>query len=327
MNNPTSKNSVSFIIPVLNGERFIGECIDSIIAQMFNNDELIVVDNGSIDRTLDIVRGYGRATILQFPKTTIAYRRNRGAEVAAGNVLAFIDSDCVLCQGWRENVDEVLTDENIHVTGSTCDIPHPSHWIERAWYSRRPKKVTPAKYINSGNLVVRREAFNAVGGFDENLVTDEDYDIGQRFNGNNFRVIEAPQIRVIHLGNPKSLWSFYRKERWHATSSLSSLTRGSIDKPTVMTFVFLLCLIVAVLTLPSVVLGKLSPFRLPGLLLFVPVLTAVYRAIQYETFRPFPALVVLYFVFYVARTITLLQFLYGSIFRRQPAKPPGGESH
>lgn len=322
-----SKNSVSFIIPVLNSEKFIGKCIDNIITQMSDNDELIVVDNGSTDRTLDIVRGYGRATILQFPKTTIAYRRNRGAEVATGNALAFIDSDCVLCQGWRENVDEVLTDEDIHATGSTCDIPHPSHWIERAWYSRRPKRMTPAKYINSGNLVIRRDAFNAVGGFDENLVTDEDYDIGQRLNRNNFGVIDAPQIRSIHLGNPKSLWNFYLKERWHATSSLSSFTRGNIDKPTVMTFVFLLCLIVAVLTVPSVVLGKLSPFRLLGLLLFVPVLTAIYRVIQYETVRPFPALVVLYFVFYVARSVILLQFIYGSIFRRQPDKPPGGTSH
>lgn len=326
MNNESSKYSISFIIPVLNGERFIGDCIDPIIAEMNDRDELIVVDNGSTDRTLDIVRSYGRATILQFPKSTIAFIRNRGAEVATGSLFAFIDSDVMICKGWREAVASVMSDGSIHASGSKYDIPQPAHWIERAWYSKKSKGMTPINYINSGNLVVRRESFKAIGGFDENLITDEDYDIGQRLNQNSFRIIEAPQIRAIHLGNPKSLWNFYRKEKWHATSSLSSLTRGSIDKPTVMTFTFLLCCIIAVLTLPSVVMGKLSPFRLIGLLLFVPVLTAVYRTVQFKTFRHFPALVVLYFVFYVARTITFIQFLYGLTFSRNQTEPTGGES-
>jgi glycosyltransferase involved in cell wall biosynthesis len=326
MTNEPSRNAVSFIIPVLNGEKYIGKAIGHIMAEMTGNDELIVVDNGSTDGTLDIVRSYGKATILQFPESTIAYLRNRGAEVATGNMFAFIDSDCLVCEGWRDAVDEVMSDEAIHASGSRYDIPEPPHWIEKAWYSKRVRVMTPINYINSGNLVVRREAFKAISGFDESLITDEDYDFGQRLNQNDYRIVEAPQIRAVHLGNPKSLWNFYRKEKWHATSSLTSLTRGKVDKPTVMTLVFLLCCVIALLTLPSILMGKLSPLRVLGLLLFVPVLTAVYRAIQYETIRPFPALVVLYFVFYVARGITFVQFLYRLVFSRRDSDLSGPPS-
>ncbi|UCG61422.1 MAG: glycosyltransferase [Candidatus Zixiibacteriota bacterium] len=316
MDNKQLNHRISFIIPVLNGEKFIADCIDHILAEMGDDDELIVVDNGSTDGTMDIVRRYSRVTVMQFPHSTIAYLRNRGTEVGSRELLAFIDSDCILCEGWRRAVASVLEDDTIHATGSKYDIPEPAHWIERAWYSKRTREMAPAKYINSGNLVVRREVFEAIGGFDESLVTDEDYDIGRRLNQSGFRIIEAPQIRVIHLGNPKSLRNFYRKEKWHATSSLNALTRGDIDKPTMMTMVFLLCCLIALLILPSIIAGKLSPVRLVALLLFVPLVTAFYRAVQYRAFVHIPAFIVLYFLFYIARGGTFLQYMYRLIMGR-----------
>jgi glycosyltransferase involved in cell wall biosynthesis len=316
MNETIHRFSISFIIPVLNGEKCMAQCIEHIIAEMGEDDELIVVDNGSTDATLDIVRRYDRARILEFPGSTIAFLRNRGVEVARGDLYAFIDSDVIICEGWRAEVESALGDESIHATGSKYDIPEKPHWIERAWYSKRSKDMRPINYINSGNLIVRKSAFEAVSGFNEKLVTDEDCDLGERLNRNGYAVVEAPLIRAIHLGNPRSLWNFFKKEKWHATSSLNSLTQGIFDKPTTMTFAFMVCLVAMLVSIPWVLSGEVNPIILPALLLFIPAVTAVYRSYQFKAFRHILAFVVLYFVFFVARALIILQFLFGRTLER-----------
>ncbi len=316
MNDTIHRLSISFIIPVLNGEKFMAQCVEHIITEMREGDELIVVDNGSTDATLDIVRRYDRARILEYPDSTIAFLRNRGVEVAHGDLYAFIDSDVIICKGWRAAVESVIGDESIHATGSKYDIPEKPHWIERAWYSKRSKGLRPINYINSGNLIVRRAAFEAVGGFNEKLVTDEDCDLGERLNRDGYAVVEAPLIRAIHLGNPKSLWNFFKKEKWHATSSLNSLSQGVFDKPTVMTIAFMACLASVLATLPWVLSGQLNPLIFPALLLLVPLVTAVYRCYQFRAIRHILAFVVLYFVFYIARALIILQFLFERTLKR-----------
>lgn len=316
MSNSVLPHRISFIIPVLNGARFIADCIEHIIAEMGDGDELIVADNGSTDGTLDIVRRFDRIRLLQFPDFTIAALRNRGAEIAHGNLYAFIDSDCLVCSGWREAVKAVLEDESVDATGSRYDIPEKPHWIEKAWYSKKSRDRTRINYINSGNLVVRKEAFEAVGGFDEKLVTDEDYDLGERLNRQGHVMVEAPQVRAIHLGNPKSLGAFFRKQKWHATSSLRALQKGELDKPTAMAIVFMLCGLAALLLLPAVIRGGVSPLWIPLLIFFVPVFTALYRGFQFGAYRYAPSLAVLYFVFYYVRASVVIRYLYGKSFGR-----------
>ena len=72
--------------------------------------------------------------------------------------------------------------------------------------------------------MVRRNIFEALNGFDETLESDEDCEFGGRMNKAGYLMMEDPGIRAVHLGNPKSLKAFYRKEKWHATSVLSSKT-------------------------------------------------------------------------------------------------------
>jgi len=306
----------SFIIPVLNGEKFIGSCIDHILAEMQDGDELIVVDNGSTDGTLDIVGQYDSIKLLQFPGSTIAALRNRGSEAATGDLFAFIDSDCLICPGWRQEVQSVLKDESIDATGSRYDIPEKPHWIEKAWYSKKSRGQRRINYINSGNLVLKRNVFKAVGGFDEVLVTDEDYDLGERLNQKGHVIVEAPQVRAIHLGNPKSLRAFYRKERWHATSSLRALQKGKLDRPTVMAIAFLACALAALVLLATLSWTGSSLILIPALILAVPVVTALYRGFQYQAYSYIPSLATLYFVFYIVRASILIRYLYLKVLGR-----------
>jgi len=316
VNEHNQQHRISFIIPVLNAEKFIGACIDHIIAEMHSEDELIVVDNGSTDGTLDIVRQYQQARLIQLQNPTIAASRNHGARTANGDLFAFIDSDCLICPGWRREAMSVLSDETIDATGSRYDIPDKPHWIEKAWYAKKSRGQRRINYINSGNLVVKKAAFEGIGGFDEKLVTDEDYDLGERLNRQGYVIVEAPQVRAIHLGNPKSLSAFYRKERWHATSSLRALGKGELDRPTAMAIAFLGCCLAAIVHSIAATWTGLTLAAIICWVLLVPAVTALYRGFQYRAFVYIPSLVLLYLVFYIVRAIVVISYFGGKISRR-----------
>ncbi|MGD2069038.1 MAG: glycosyltransferase [Gemmatimonadota bacterium] len=298
--------TLTFIIPVKDGERFIARCLEHVERQMRPGDEVIVVDNGSMDGTLEIVRRWGRARILEIPGVTIAALRNRGAEVARGDLLAFIDCDCLLMEGWRGRVEAVMSDPEVHATGSVYDLPEDARWIERAWFANRSTTAHAAVYLYSGNLVVRASVFREIDGFDARLETDEDYELGVRLNRLGFCVWEDPAIRAVHLGNPKSLGEFYRKERWHARGGMKLWSGGRLDKPMLLTLAFMATWIAALAALPFVVAGPVSAWLVPPLLLAVPAVMTSYRLMQSGRLRFLPHLLVLCTVFFLARSHTAL---------------------
>ena len=91
----TDKRKVSVIIPTLNQERLIGRCIDSLLCQSYRQSliEIIVVDNGSTDNTVDIVKKYPVKLVVETKKGPAA-ARNAGIKTATGEILIFLDHDC-----------------------------------------------------------------------------------------------------------------------------------------------------------------------------------------------------------------------------------------
>jgi len=309
MSEKPAKYTISFIIPALNAERFIEGCLDSIISEMAEDDEIILVDNGSTDNTLEMAGKYEKIRILKYPDRTIAALRNYGVTMAKGNLLAFIDSDCLVCSGWRQAAMKVLANPGVHATGSHYDkTPSPS-WIEKAWLPPRRTTDQKAHYIVSGNLILRREVFEAVSGFDESLITDEDTELGARINSNGYLMIDAPDVRVIHLGNPQTLKQFIGKEKWHATSIWKTMSARTIDKPMVMTFLFIITGLLFLASLPLSALWPYSP--LVGLALWIssPALTAFYKTVSYGIYRHIFQMFFLFFIYYILRSITLFENL------------------
>ncbi len=297
--------AVTFVVPALNEAPYIEACLQSIQAEMSPNDELVVVDNGSTDGTLEIARACSFAEVLSFPEVTVAALRNRGAERAKGDILGFIDADCTLCPGWRRAVMATLKDPRVGAAGSAVEIPPDGSWIPRAWWSSYPSAIQEVPHLVAANFAVRRELFESIGGFAENMVTDEDTEIGARVREAGYSIVDTPQVRVLHHDNPSSLLDFYRKERWHATSILARPGMQNVDKPLLMTFVFVAGLAVAVASLGLVLTGRVEAMW--GLLaVFVaPALTAAYRLSQVRRWEYVPHWMVLYSVFYWARTTVL----------------------
>ena len=87
---------VSIIIPVFNGQKFICECLDSIMRQDIVNKEIICIDDGSTDQTVNIIKSYQKycknIKLIQQPHLGAAIARNKGLEIAKGKYVAFMDA-------------------------------------------------------------------------------------------------------------------------------------------------------------------------------------------------------------------------------------------
>lgn len=92
-----NRPKVSCIIAVYNGDRYLREAIDSLLAQDYPNVEIVVVDDGSTDATPDVVEGYGDLLVaLRQDNQGVSVARNRGVDAATGDLLCFLDADDLL---------------------------------------------------------------------------------------------------------------------------------------------------------------------------------------------------------------------------------------
>ncbi len=215
--------TVSVIIPARNEERVIGRCLESLARMDFPSDafEVIVVDNGSTDRTVEVARAFSvvlNMTILQKTNAHISALRNLAASVARGEIFAFVDADCVVPHDWLTQATALLAREGMGVVGAHYRIPEQSAWVARAWYGDMEiQKQGTVPYVPGGDLLIKRATFLSVGGFDESIQTNEDCDLCRRIRLRGLRVLADPAIAVTHLGTPQTLADFYRKNRWHGT--------------------------------------------------------------------------------------------------------------
>jgi glycosyltransferase involved in cell wall biosynthesis len=223
---------ISVIIPALNEERAIPLCLEALVTQTLPKEafEVIVIDNGSTDRTVEIAERFEsrlRIRVVEKRHCSIAALRNRGVEEAQSNLLAFLDADCVAPPNWLSFALHILREPQARVIGAGYQIPHNSSWVARAWYGSQNKKSGRVSYISGGNLLVSRAAFFAVGGFDEELQTSEDWEFCQRATTRGVPIYAYPQLAVVHLGTPQTLREFYRKQYWHGTHALKAVIHSA----------------------------------------------------------------------------------------------------
>lgn len=221
----------SIIIPAKNEERNISLCLEALRGQCFSSDnfEVIVVDNGSTDGTVSVVESLGGQVYIK-PEFSISGLRNFGASVSSGDILIFLDADCLPESDWLNNAATTLVDNQIGCTGSTPVAPENGTWVEMVWSSFRTRRTNKCytSWINSSNFIVRRELFDKVNGFNEDVKTCEDVDICMRLN-KICKILFDPSIRVTHLGEPKTIKQFFLKEIWRGKGSISGIISHGIS--------------------------------------------------------------------------------------------------
>ena len=302
---------VTVVVPAFNALGFLRQTIPALAdaIRRHGDAELVVADNGSADDTIAWLAQHARTSrVLRMPGVTISALRNAGARAGTGTLIAFVDADCLVPDDYLVSADAAMQDPAIAACGSRYLLPDSPHWVERVWQNLHEQPgQSNVIYLPAGNFVVRRTAFESVGGFREDLVTGEDADLGLRMTERGLITRSTPTVWVRHLGNPKSISAFYRKQRWHALGMFGTVRRNRIDRPVAMTLAHLLLLVSAVLGAIALPAGRILALILPWL---VPVVTVVFRWWHGGLVRgAFLRAVLLYQAYYLARIAALFRII------------------
>ena len=220
---------VSVIIPVYNRPEEIRECLQSLESLDYpsNRFETIVVDDASTDHTPEIVSRFSVRLIRLKNNRQAPYCRNLAAEKASGDILAFVDSDCLVDPLWLKELLPTFRSASVGAVGGRVDAYFNRSGLDRyeavnsslimGRHAMRSQKTDTAFYVPSCNLLVKRNLFRSMGGFREELVVGEDVDLCWRIQDQGFHVGFQPVGRVLHKHRNR-LVPFCRRRFEYGTS-------------------------------------------------------------------------------------------------------------
>ena len=221
-----SKPAVSIIIPVYNRPRLIKECLNSIIGQKARFAyEIILVDDGSTDDTVKVLRRWGKKypkkiRVLAKEKNEGQWKtRNVGIKAAKANIIVFTDSDCIARKDWLEKLTQRIRSEEVmaaqgYSTGETSNV-----WqkIIQESYDRFLSGMVEKGYVSgfdTRNSAAVKEVFEKVGMFETRHA--EDADLGARMVAGGYKIAFEPQAIIFHY-HRKELWKDLRANYHFAT--------------------------------------------------------------------------------------------------------------
>ena len=203
MADPLSQR-ISVIIPHLNQPEFLTRCLASLAAGQRPPEEIFVVDNGSRALPTVVCAAHPGVTLLQEPTPGPGPARNLGIAAAKGEILAFIDADCLADPGWLAAAEAAMADPAAMILGGDVRIAYadPSRLTaleayESIYAYRMDRYIAKEGFTGTGNLVVRREVLAEVGPF-AGIGVAEDRDWGQRATALGFVIRYMPGMRVYH---------------------------------------------------------------------------------------------------------------------------------
>lgn len=196
---------VSLYIPCYNVERFIARCVEAVLVQSYPVDEILIIDDGSIDQTVKLAEKYPVKVICHPQNLGLAAARNTGLKNARNELVASLDADCVADRDWLATlVDEMNTDK-IAATGgrlvetvleSLADKWRRAH-MTQDWGEKRQQNPS---FMYGNNTLVRKHAVAKVGWYDESHRTNgEDMDMSRRLMAAGYTCVYQPRAVVSHL--------------------------------------------------------------------------------------------------------------------------------
>lgn len=218
------------MIPVLNDLR-VRRLLDSLDRQTFPKGEfeVIVVDNAGNTRIGDIVRSFSSkyATKLVVEKRRSSYvARNTGMREASGNVVAFIDADCVAHRDWLTELVKPLRKTGVGGVGGRILKHAPSHWVERCTRDLAEGQLTLQRlafcdlpFVVTANAAYELDLVKALGGFDERFVSGGDVDLAWRVVLSGFD-LEIASSAIVYHSSRDSVSSYFRQYARYTTGQV-----------------------------------------------------------------------------------------------------------
>jgi mycofactocin system glycosyltransferase len=292
---------VSVVIPVKDRADELRNCLTSLHKLDYPREklEIVVVDDGSSDNTPSVARELGAVLVASGSVAGgPALARNQGARMASGEILAFIDSDCIASPRWLLELLPVFIDARVAAVGGLVDGVYDNSALDRyeavmSSLNLGGREMSGAAgndtfYLPSCNLLVRKEAFMAANGFRTALQVGEDVDLTWRLRDAGWKIVYLPEGTVCHAHRSK-LWPFMKRRFDYGTSEglLKNLHPGRGKK---MVLPPVLAVILGLLVV-ALVARSLLPLPFAAVVLVVDAVLAVRKVRSQQL--PFTALQIL----------------------------------
>jgi glycosyltransferase involved in cell wall biosynthesis len=220
---------ISVVIPHLNQPEMLERCLTSLRMGQRQPDEVIVVDNGSRVLPQEVVAASPGVRLLQEFAPGPGPARNLGAAQSTGDILAFIDADCLADVAWLAQAEAALADSTAQILGGDVRIAYDNpakltilEAYESIYAYRMDRYIAREGFTGTGNLVVRRAVLASVGPF-AGLSVAEDRDWGQRATAMGHRIRYVPGMKVYHPAR-RQFSEMCRKWDRHAAHDFVSAT-------------------------------------------------------------------------------------------------------
>ena len=231
---------LSVVIPCRNGEDTLGRQLESLAAQSWSETwEVVVADNGSTDRTLEVIRAFqDRLPNLRAADASdrigVTVARNAGVRAARGKAIAFCDADDEVAPGWVAAMGDALAEHDAVAGRFDSDSLNP-RWLAGLRGRPQTEGLMPfgdqAPYGAAGNLGVRRDVHEAVGGFDEDFgLLAEDIDYCWRIQRAGSLLAFEPRAVVAYRLRP-DLRLIFRQARTYAFGYVALYVKYRPDLP------------------------------------------------------------------------------------------------
>ena len=189
---------VSIVIPCWNAARLVGDAIESALAQTHQNVEVIVIDDGSTDHSLDVIRSFGDSIRWETgPNRGACAARNRGLALARGEFVQFLDADDVLFSSKTEEMLK-LSSTLDPLSVATCDWEYLSAdtgeaiLVEASFPTDDPVVLCIKGWLQTSSPLHRRSILLEVGGFDESLPCSQERDLHLRLACHGVNFVHTP---------------------------------------------------------------------------------------------------------------------------------------
>lgn len=219
MNEPN--DLISIVIPAFNCENTLKKCLDSLLGLTWPNVEIIIINDGSTDRTPEILSKFSGITIINTRNRGPSNARNSGIKKAKGEYIAFTDSDCIVKPDWLDELYRGFTEEKVAGVGgdqqSPADESHFGKTIQDFMktvgfftdYLKNRRKLIKTNHNPTCNVLYRKSILLEIGGFDEKLWPGEDVDIDLKILRKGYSLFYNPKAVVYHY-RPQNLKAFSR---------------------------------------------------------------------------------------------------------------------
>lgn len=192
---------VSVIITTYNEEKNIADCLKSILAQTRKPDEVIVVDDGSQDRTVEVVSKFPTKLIKTEHKER-CHARNVGWKGATGDLVFFAEADSVFDKNWIKEILKTF-EKGADAVIDRRRMYKPKTFLQKCLEAQFD--IRYAHYKPFSAWAFKKQILKDVGGFDEKLNQAEERDLGKRILDAGYKILLAQKAIQYHKGEPQNI--------------------------------------------------------------------------------------------------------------------------